>query len=227
MNAKIGEIVVVIAVLAAVVAAVLVWRGRSENRMPTDEELEREFEQMPPHDSELGEMKDMKIQFGKTPAADAKKKRALTDAEAAEARPKTEAEKAEEAAEKLVNDFDALTDRWMSGVTKEAPTMKDVDEFAERFRKLPDDRKDECIHRALNLIPDENVMLLAGVLMDKTQDKAIVKTVYNDVLNRSETVKKPILEQIFKDKTHPCWSDTAWIFDVTGKVPSSNQQEQE
>ena len=50
-------------------------------------------------------------------------------------------------------------------------------------------------------------------------DKEIVETVYNDILNRSEEVKKPILQQIFKDKSHPCWTDTAWILDVTGELP--------
>ena len=63
-------------------------------------------------------------------------------------------------------------------------------------------------------------MLLAGILMDKTLDKQILETVYNDVLNRDEDVKKPILQQIFKDREHPCWADTAWILDVTGGLPA-------
>ena len=42
--------------------------------------------------------------------------------------------------------------------------------------------------------------------------------VYNDILNRDESVKKPILLQIFKDKEHPCWAATAWILDVTGEI---------
>ena len=41
---------------------------------------------------------------------------------------------------------------------------------------------------------------------------------FNDILNRDEDVKKPILQQIIKDKTHPCWADTAWILDVTGEA---------
>lgn len=36
-----------------------------------------------------------------------------------------------------------------------------------------------------------------------------------------EVAKKPILQQIFKDKTHPCWADTAWILDVTGELPKA------
>ena len=134
--------------------------------------------------------------------------------------PQTEEEKREAAEEKAVNDFDDLTDKWQEASEK-GVAMSDIDHFAKLFRGVPKERQDECIHRALNLIPDENVMLLAGVLMDKSIDKDIVETVFNDVLNRDEDVKKPILQQIFKDKTHPCWADTAWILDVTGELPKA------
>ena len=134
--------------------------------------------------------------------------------------PRTEEEKREAEEEQLVNSFDDLTDRWQEPSAK-GVTMSDIDNFAAAFRKIPKARQDECIHRALNLIPDENVMLLAGVLMDKSMDKEIVETVYNDVLNRDEDVKKPILQQIFKDKSHPCWADTAWILDVTDELPKA------
>ena len=132
--------------------------------------------------------------------------------------PQTEEEKREAEAEKMVDAFDNLTDKWMEPSAK-GVMMADVDNFAKVFRQVPKDRQDECIHRALNLISDENVMLLAGVLMDKAMDKEIVETVYNDILNRDEDVKKPILQEIFKDKSHPCWADTAWILDVTGELP--------
>ena len=134
--------------------------------------------------------------------------------------PRTEEEKREAEDEKLVNAFDGLTDKWMEPASR-GVTMTDVDDFAKAFRRIPKARRDECVHRALNLIPDENVMLLAGILMDKSMDKEIVETVYNDILNRDEDVKKPILQQIFKDKSHPCWADTAWILDVTGELPKA------
>ena len=139
---------------------------------------------------------------------------------AEEAAPLTEEEKRERAEEALVEAFDALTDKWMeSAPDGKGVTMEDVRQFAEQFRKLPKGRQDECLHRALNQVSDENVMLLAGILMDKTLDKEILETVYNDVLNRDESVKKPILQQIFKDREHPCWADTAWILDVTDELP--------
>ena len=134
----------------------------------------------------------------------------------------SEEEKKERAEEKLVDDFDAETDRWMDAEKTNPPTMQDIDAFHAKFKALPKSRKDECLHRALNLIPDENVMLLVGVLMDKSEDKELVELIYNDVLNRDESVKKPILQTIFKDKSHPCWADTAWILDVTGELPKKN-----
>ena len=132
--------------------------------------------------------------------------------------PLTEDEKREAAETALVDEFDSLTDKWMDPV-KDGVSMKSVTEFAEKFRKLPKSRKEECLQRALNLVPDENMMLLAGILMDKTMEKDYIELVFNDILNRDESVKKPIMRQIFKDRTHPCWADTAWILDVTGELP--------
>lgn len=120
--------------------------------------------------------------------------------------------------ERLAAAFDGLTDKWLEPATDGVP-MADVDAFAAQFRKVPKARKGECLQRALNLIPDENVMLLAGILMDKSQDAELIRLVYRDVLNRDEDVKRPILQQIFKDRDHPCWADTAWILDVTGERP--------
>ena len=139
------------------------------------------------------------------------------DSAVEEPEPQTDEERREAEEEALVDAFDDLTDKWMEPSSK-GVTMADVNGFVKSFRKIPQTRQDECVHRALNLIPDENVMLLAGVLMDKTMNKEIVETVYNDILNRDEDVKKPILQEIFKDKSHPCWADTAWILDVTGEL---------
>ena len=135
-----------------------------------------------------------------------------------EEEPQTEEEKREAAEEALVEAFDDLTDKWTEPAEK-GVSMADVDNFAATFKKLPVERRDECLHRALNLVPDENVMLLAGILMDKTLGQETVETVFNDILNRDDEVKKPILQQVFRDKTHPCWADAAWILDVTDELP--------
>ena len=147
----------------------------------------------------------------------------VVDADEEEVEPQTEEERREAEEEALVNAFDDLTDKWTEPAER-GITMSEVDKFAEVFRKVPEARRDECLQRALNLVPDENVMLLAGILMDKELGEETVETVFNDILNRDEAVKKPILEQIFKDKTHPCWEDAAWILDVTDGLPKTNEK---
>ena len=126
--------------------------------------------------------------------------------------------------EKLVDAFDALTDKWQEPAADKV-TMDEVKKFREGLAKAPKSRKEECVQRALNLVPDENVMLLAGILFDKSQDREILELVYNDILNRDEDVKKPILREVFKDKEHPCWADTAWILDVTGELPNKKGED--
>ena len=158
------------------------------------------------------------------PAAPEKKDaEAVNDAPVDPAPEMTEEEKKEAEEEKRVEDFDSTVDKWMESGKDKVVTMADVDAFRELFRKVPKVRKEECVHRALNLIPDDNVMLLAGILFDKEQDKEILDLVYNDILNRDEDVKKPILKEIFKDREHPNWADTAWILDVTGELPANGQ----
>ena len=137
---------------------------------------------------------------------------------------KTPEELQEEEAEKKVEAFDSLTDKWMEKPSGEV-TMKDMDDFVAAFKSLPDARKDECLHRALNLVSDDHVLLLAGILFDKSIDKEYLELVFNDILNRDEEVKKLVLPKIFKDKEHPCWADTAWILDVTGELPKKEKSE--
>ena len=224
--------------VAAALAGGVVWLYWSSNRQPTQEDLEREFERMEPNDKELGEFKDMNIPFerqrkaknrpGKAESASRKAGAGNDDEDGDDddAEPTAE-EKAEAEADKLVEEFDELTDKWTETAKKNGPpTMDDIEAFVEKFRKVPADRKDECIHRALNLIPDENVMLLAGVLMDKEQDEETVDAVFSDILNRDESVKLPVLREVIKDTKHSCWKTSAWILDVTKQAPSGESAQE-
>ena len=123
-----------------------------------------------------------------------------------------------ETEEALVNAFYVLTDKWLKPSGTEVP-MAEVEKFREQFYKIPRARKKECLQRAFNLLPDENVMLLAGILLDKGQPADCIELVFDDILSREEAVKKPILKEIYKDREHPCWATTAWILDVTGNMP--------
>ena len=221
----------VLTLVAVVLAVAALWLCTAVRRPAGQADLEREFERMEPNDKELDDFDGdipLEVASGKkgkvgVRAAEAKTGReedADEDDEPAEE--PTEEEKAEAEADKVVEEFDALTDKWRETSSGNPPTLAEVDAFVELFRKVPADRKDECIHRALNLIPDENVMLLAGVLMDKGQDPETIDTVFSDILNREEAVKLPVLREVIKDTKHPCWKDAAWILDVTKQLPDES-----
>lgn len=114
-----------------------------------------------------------------------------------------------------VDAFDTLVDGWMEA-RPAGVSIKDVEDFQKALARVPDESREECLHRALNLIPDENALLLAGVLLDKSFGKDVLEVVFNDILNRDDSAKLPILKNLYRDRTHPCWADAAWILDVTG-----------
>lgn len=118
---------------------------------------------------------------------------------------------------RAVCDFDAVVVRWKgNGSVEEA----DVRDFVRAFDALPPSRKEECLHRALNLVPDANVALLKGILFDGRQPERIVRAVFADILNRPDTVKKPILDEILATEGHPCREDVEWIFKAIGARPA-------
>ena len=223
MDARIRKIVVFVAVAAvALVAAVAILRQTGGVAASRGGDSGRESAMS---DSKEGEIGAADVEKAPDGTAD-------TDSETVDSEPsddldreqKTDEELQQEEEEKKVDAFDSLTDKWMEKSGVEV-TMKDMDDFVSAFKSVPDTRKDECLHRALNLVSDDHVLLLAGILFDKSVDKEYLELVFNDILNRDEEVKKLILPKIFKDKDHPCWADTAWILDVTGELPKKENNQ--
>ena len=114
------------------------------------------------------------------------------------------------AAREAVEAFDAFVEDWREeregGVTQD-----DIDAFKEAFSQVREANKEEEIHVALNLLPDEHIMLLVGILLDKSQDEDILGLIFADILNRSDEVKLPIIREVYKDREHPSWSDAQFI----------------
>jgi len=223
MDVRIRKIAVLVAVAAvALVAVVAILRQGSDGAPTASEGDSGRVSAM----SASGEGKIRAA--GKKAAAensDTDSEKAASDLSGdAERGRKTDGALQEEEEEKKVAAFDSLTDKWMKKSGGEV-TMKDMDDFVAAFKSVPKARKDECLHRALNLVSDDHVLLLAGILFDKSVDKEYLELVFNDILNRDEEVKKLILPKIFKDKDHPCWADTAWILDVTGELPKKENNQ--
>ena len=121
---------------------------------------------------------------------------------------------AEREERKNVESFYAAIEKWREPRAAE-PTPQEMSEFCAAFDKIPEERKIDEIHHAINLIPDENLLLLAAILFDKSQNRDVIDAIYSDILNRDESVKMPVVEKIYQDREHPCWAEAAWLLDVT------------
>lgn len=99
---------------------------------------------------------------------------------------------------------------------------KDVEAFHEAFNQIPLNLREEEMSWALNLIPDENIMILTGVFVDKSQPIEVLDSILNDILNRDEGVRDAILRNVWKDRSHPCWEDVDWILEATDRKPTED-----
>jgi hypothetical protein len=93
-------------------------------------------------------------------------------------------------------------------------TLEDQLRIRDAFRELGEDDQTFEVNHAMNLLPDETVAVMYGVLFDKTQTEEIMDVIFSDILNRDEVIKNPMMREIRKDKTHPMYMESARILDV-------------
>ncbi len=98
---------------------------------------------------------------------------------------------------------------------KDTPvTMEEQAEIRELFNALEPDVKLENINHAVNLLPDETVSVINGILFDTTQPGEVIAVIFHDLLNRDESIKNPMMEEIVKNKAHPMYVESARILDI-------------
>jgi len=93
-------------------------------------------------------------------------------------------------------------------------TLDDQLRIRDAFREMSEESRMEEVHHAMNLLPDESVAVMYGVLFDKTQPEEIMDVIFSDILNRDEAIKNPMMREIKKDKDHPMYTESARILDV-------------
>jgi len=79
----------------------------------------------------------------------------------------------------------------------------------------PGEDREYAMHAMMNLISDGAVQALVPILMDTRYDEDILDIIFNDILNRDDEIKYPILEEIAKNPEHPNFTDAAHILEVT------------
>jgi hypothetical protein len=98
---------------------------------------------------------------------------------------------------------------------KDTPvTVEEQVEMRELFNALAPEAKLENINHAVNLLPDETVSVLNGILLDTAQPAEVLGVIFHDMLNRDEAIKNPLMEEIVKNKAHPMYVESARILDI-------------
>lgn len=115
--------------------------------------------------------------------------------------------------EKKLEEWDSLVDRV---AVMEAVTLETGTELKSRLNGLDADDRLPAVSDALNLVPDSNFAVFVPLLFDKGQPEEILEAIFNDMLNREEHIKVPLMKELRKDKTHPMFFESARILDATG-----------
>lgn len=126
------------------------------------------------------------------------------------------------AREQAVESWDALIDTLAEQPA--APTPEQAQRVKESLHKLDKEDQLDGVQNALNLLPDEQFAVLYPVLFDKTENPEILDAIFSDALNRDEELKVPLMKELYKDKTHPMYTEAARILDATGELDEMNGQ---
>ncbi len=118
--------------------------------------------------------------------------------------------------EKAVEAWDAMIEKVAE--RKEVPTAEQAAQFKQDFHKLDQEDQMSCVQNALNLIPDEQFSLFYPILYDKSENADVLDEIFSDALNRDEEIKVPIMKELYKDKEHPMFVESARILDATGEL---------
>jgi len=133
----------------------------------------------------------------------------------------TDASEPKTAREKAVEAWVTLVDQLVE--QKDASPQEQAARVKEAFDKLDTDDQMDGIHRSLNLLPDEQFPALYGILFDKAESAEVLDAIFSDALNRPEELKNPLMKELVKDKTHPCYFESARILDVIGELEPKSE----
>jgi hypothetical protein len=100
---------------------------------------------------------------------------------------------------------------WQTKLDDILVTGDDVNEKADKLLDLikatPDEGKEDVAHHLANMTQDENYSGVADLLTNATTLASVQSVLMNDLLNRNNNLKLPILLSIASDDSHPLHSE--------------------
>jgi hypothetical protein len=88
-------------------------------------------------------------------------------------------------------------------LTSDKPDPDKAKDMILMFPQLSPEAQEEIAHHISNLTPDENYAPLASFLTNSALPEAVLDVFTEDVLNRPNSIKLPLLLDIARDQNHP------------------------
>jgi hypothetical protein len=98
------------------------------------------------------------------------------------------------------------------------------------MRGLPPEAQEEFVAHAVNLCEDEQFDLLANIYFETATPSEVKETIFNDVLNRPDEIKLPLLAKTLRNPTHPMAGESKEILEMyldlePGAVPPNGWEQ--
>jgi len=105
-------------------------------------------------------------------------------------------------------------DRLDELLTIEADNTTTVRGLVSSMRGLPPEAQEEFAAHAVNLCEDEQFDLLASVYFEQSTPAEVKETIFNDVLNRPDEIKLPLLAKTLRNAAHPMNAEAKEILEM-------------
>ena len=97
----------------------------------------------------------------------------------------------------------AWEDRLDQLLTAETDTATTVRGLVSSMRQLPPEAQEQYAAHAVNLCGDEQFALLGEIYLNAQTPQVVTETIFNDLLNRPDEIKLPLLAKTLRNAAHP------------------------
>lgn len=102
-------------------------------------------------------------------------------------------------------------DQWL---TNDADTATTVRGLVSSMRGLPAEAQEEYAAHAVNLCEDDQYAIFNDVFFDPATPAGVKETIFNDVLNRPDELKLPLLARTLQNPGHPMMAEAREILEM-------------
>jgi len=99
-------------------------------------------------------------------------------------------------------------------LTKDADSNTVVRDLVSAMPNLPPEGREEFISHAVNLCEDGQFSLIGRVYLDPSTSKEVADIIFNDLLNRPDEIKLPLLAKSVQSAGHPMNAESKEILEM-------------